>query len=155
MATYRAQLLTNLEDDATLTTLLTGGVYDSNSLPDSEITATNLPDVWTGASSTTLKPFAAVTWRESNSANDALPVETRFFEIYVYGNSGYTAIDSVMNRLKAMFHNQNTYRLVGVEDADSVYIRYLNESEDFREPTLLNKSARFMRLQADIKRKGN
>ena len=153
MASYRDVFLTQLAADATLSSLLTGGFYDSNSLPTERITAKNVPGVWTGKTSTTLKPFAAVTWREESTPNASFPHDRRFAEVYIYGNDGYSVINDVVDRLKAMFHGQAAYRITTADDAQVVAITYVNASEDYTEPNMANKPARYARLQVDIYRK--
>lgn len=109
-----------LEGDGTLSTLLTGGVWDSEELPRERITAKNRPEIYE-SDGVTIKPFAAITWLGESPADLVAPVEERICDVFVYQHRRYDTIKAVSNRLKAMFQAPAD-RQVLADDATAFFI---------------------------------
>lgn len=101
MSTLRETIVAALAADATLSTLLPGGIIDSGTLPSDGLTVDNMPQDANGM----LNPCAVVRLRGSNpigyGPHDA---ERQFAEIYVYHPSDYRVIDRAKRRIKAVLH---------------------------------------------------
>jgi hypothetical protein len=107
MADLKTVFREQLETDATLTALLTGGVWDASELPVEGLAAGSLPSGVLESDGIRVKPFAAITWRAATPFGaDVLGAERQTVEVYVYQQVGYDVIDAVLRRLKGRLHDQ-------------------------------------------------
>ncbi|MEQ8673300.1 MAG: hypothetical protein RIC84_08795 [Aggregatilineales bacterium] len=120
MATIRTALLAKLEGDATLTGILTGGVWDASEVDRRGVTPR---EAVYEADGVRLKPLAVVRWRSAVSTEIVQISERRFFEIYFYEDYGYVKIETAKRRVKALLHREllpvageGTYFTVWVDD---------------------------------------
>lgn len=151
MAKLRDTLRVLLENDAALTTLLTGGVWDSSELPRERITAANVPSLFE-ANGVTLKPFAALTWRGETPLELLLPESQRqLAELYVYQHAGYGVINDVLARVAAMFAPYAS-RQVEADDA-TAWVRWAGNLGDLTDPNLQGASMNRALLELTIVRK--
>lgn len=99
MATLRNVFRTTLEADATLTALLTGGIFDSSELDYSGEGAMQAPRESDGVQ---LKPHAVIRWKGSISIGPGIKVggEAETVEVYVYQDVDYDVIESAIIRMK-------------------------------------------------------
>lgn len=152
MADLKTVFRQKLEGDATLTTLLTGGIYDSSELSREGITPGNLSAIF-AADEITILPFAAVTWHEANPGEVLVPnAEMRFCEVYVYQFRRYDVIDAALLRLREMFAFNRDRQLGTADDASGAWVRWAGNLGELRDPDLQNAPMGRARFQIDIVR---
>lgn len=105
MATLRDLTRTTIENDSGAggaATLLTGGVWDASELDREGIDLNDVTDP-----NGRIKPFLVIRWRTTIPFGpEVLPAESRFVEFYIYQHLGQATIDSVIARLKVLFHRK-------------------------------------------------
>lgn len=102
-----ADFATRMAADSTLTSILTGGVYQAGTVGRLGITRESVPGAFDTAGY--LRPCALV--RQRGAVSDGIvrdPIArvtstVQTVEIWLYEDSGYTAIDAAIARLHALF----------------------------------------------------
>lgn len=113
---------TRMTGDATLMAILTGGVYKSGTVGLEGITRDTVPAAFSGGY---LLPSALVKQRGNvadNQVRDGIAQHTsttQVVEIYLYQDTGYTAIDLAKARLYVLFE--------GYQFNDSLPVESVNE----------------------------
>lgn len=102
--TLRTTVRTTLTGDATLASILTGGVLDASTL---DLTGEGASETPKEADGITIKPHAVIRWRESG-AYGFYPIgaEDQMVEVYFYHPNDYDQIDAAISRTKLLLHNQ-------------------------------------------------
>jgi len=103
MTTLPETIRTTLEADSTLTTLLTGGIWD-----DSELLPDGLPgesSVWTTEGR--LKPVSVLRWGGDVPYGGLTTSGRQFLEVWVYQDTEYDIIRAVLRRVKELLHRQS------------------------------------------------
>ncbi len=105
MATLRNIIRTTLESDATLTALLTGGVFDATELDYTGEGASQAPVQTDGIQ---IKAHAIIRWNESlpTGSQYRIGAEDEEFECHIYQDAGYDVIESAVNRINALLHDK-------------------------------------------------
>lgn len=98
MATLKETVLNLLADDVALVGVVTGGVWDADSLPNGGLTMATIPKESNGV---TIKPAVVLRWRERNPMRGPSYAARQFVEIYVYDDPshGRDNIDYAMRRI--------------------------------------------------------
>lgn len=101
MATLRNVFRTTLEADATLSALLTGGIFDASELDYTGQGAMQAPRESDGVQ---LKPHAVIRWTVSTPIGSSFKVggEAETVEVYVYQDVDYDVIESAIIRMKVL-----------------------------------------------------
>jgi len=100
MATIPNALRTYLEADATLTGILTGGIWDAAELDREGLTVSDASYDSIGR----LLPTAVIRWRGESPFGWHYTGERRTCEIYLYEHVGWTNIEAAKKRLKELLH---------------------------------------------------
>lgn len=105
MATLRNTIRTTLEADSTLTTALTGGIFDASEL---DYTGQGSSQAPMQADGVQIKPHLIIRWGESvpYGSNYRIGAEDEEFECHIYQDVGYSVIESVVNRLNVLLHDK-------------------------------------------------
>lgn len=102
-----ADFETRMEADSTLMAILTGGVYTAGALGVLGINRTDTPAAFD--SNGYLRPCALVRERplvpdlQVNDFLEQVASATQVVEIYIYQDTGYTSIDTALDRLFTLF----------------------------------------------------
>jgi len=152
MADLKTVFRQKLEGDSALTTLLTGGIWDSSELPREGISAQNRPEIFE-ANKITIKPFAAIQWREMNPLEPLLPdTKRRMCEVFVYQWKGYDTIDAALRRLEQMFEAYEDRQLGVADDAAGAWVEWVGNLGEVTDPDLQNAPMSRARFEINIKR---
>lgn len=135
---------TFLDADATLTALLTGGIYAWDGLPRNGFTRQDVPTAFTNS---ILKPVCIVKARDSvpfaGIGDNGTQTHTMRTPIELYlqvdGDAGYTTLDSAKDRIYTLLHKKP---IAGVGNC-----RWANERK-YRDFTLNNAAS--YRLEYDL-----
>jgi hypothetical protein len=119
----RSALLDVLEDDATLTATLTGGVYG-----EAEISRQGTPGAFDANGE--VLPCALLTMEAEDPAGPFPTSSRAFVTVYFYARAGYSAIDAALARVYALLHRQR------VSDEGVWDIRHAGDVRDQRDPAL-------------------
>jgi len=105
MATLHATVKTMMTGDATLMALLTGGVFDGDSL---DFTGEGASEAPREADEVVLKPHAIIHWDGRSPRGNARKVKGKLepFEVYVYQDTGFDVIESAILRLCTLFEDK-------------------------------------------------
>lgn len=146
MADQYASLKAILNNDSTLTTALTGGVFDDADTGADGVTMSFAQDnnlVASGA----LKPFAFVSW--SNRVPQLLNTAAargvdRFVYVYLYDDrlNGYGTIESAAERVITLL----TQKERSVNDAYSHVTRFVDGGPRFRADELFDAAGLYVRF---------
>lgn len=119
----RSAILAVLSGDATLLTILTGGVYTAT-----EISRQLTPDAFD--SNGEVLPCALLSVEAEDPAGPFETSSRAFVTLHVYERQGYTAIDAALARIYVLLHRQRVSG-EGVWD-----IRHAGDVRDQRDPIL-------------------
>lgn len=102
MASLPTVIRTTLEGTASLTALLTGGIYDAGELGRLGLT----PDTAGLYTGDILNPCAVIRWRGTSPFGPHFSPQSQrqFFEVYLYQDDGYATIDSALLIVKQTLH---------------------------------------------------
>jgi len=140
MAKLREAVVTLLTSDATLSALLTGGVFNAEDFSFDGGGADEIPYAVDGI---TIKPFAIVRFQESTTiAPVKVRAELQSVEIYVYANVAYVTIDSAISRIKTLLN----FKDVVADDRDLAYLHDPFTSKEFDAPEIGGASCKFVRF---------
>jgi hypothetical protein len=105
MATLRNTIRTTLEADATLTTALTGGIFDASELDYTGQGASQSPMETNGVQ---IKPLLIIRWGESvpYGSQYRIGAEDEEFECHIYQDVGYGVIESAVSRVNTLLHDK-------------------------------------------------
>lgn len=106
----RADLRETLEADATLTGILTGGIYDASELGVDGLTPEAAPSAFTGAR---LKPCALIRFGTMSQTEIVGHSKRRFFQIYFYQQVGHGQIDLASARCRVLLHPHKQFETSG------------------------------------------
>lgn len=149
MASLRDTLRLALQADATLTAILTGGIWDAATLDREGL---SLADVAKDTNGVRIKPAAVLRFRGSNPTDQSdtiVGAESRFFEVWVYADSGYATIDSAIRRIKALFD----LHYFTSDNEGLTYLRWAGDIGEIEAPELGNATADRSRYQIILVRK--
>ncbi len=90
-----------LEGDSTLTTALTGGIWDADELPREGLPA--VTTIWNGAA---LKPVMVLRWEGDQPRRELDKAGRRFLAVWVYQDTGRSTIETVLRRVRALLHQK-------------------------------------------------
>ena len=140
MPTLREALVTLLTADATLSALLTGGVFNAEDFSFDGGGANEVPYAVNGVH---ILPFAIVRFGDSDQFGYR-PVRGRIqsVEVYVYDNVGYATIDSAIGRVDALLDQVR----VTADDRQLASFEYAHESREMDAPEIAGASCRFIRF---------
>lgn len=128
-----------LSGDATLVTLLPGGVFDSNDTPQDQGGADFTPRMTDGVR---VKPHTIIRWRSSQEMEPVtVRAESQNVEIYIYQDTGYATIDSAVSRIKTLLHMQ----LINADDRDLAYTRQTFVSGELPATEIGGGTSKFVR----------
>lgn len=140
MTSFQATVRGELEADTTLTTILSGGIFDATELDRVGLSLFDAIKDSIGK----LKPCAVIRWRGDHPNGPHFNGQDRFFEIYLYEDVGYTNINSAKERIFQLLHR--THRT-----ADNVGIGWINfvsgDPGEFVATELGNASGGVMKFQ--------
>lgn len=104
MATLRETVKTTLTGDDDWDELLTGGTFDAADFDREGMSLDNIPTVSGGVR---IAPFAVIRWRASNPFGPfPVDAEQQSFEVYIYADIGYAAIEQAVGLAKSLLHDQ-------------------------------------------------
>ena len=109
--TIRAHLRATLEGDATLTGILTGGIYDASELPQDGLTVSAVPGAFDSLDR--VLPCAVIRFREMSETAISGHSRRRFAEIYVYQHRGMDLVDAALARCRALLHPHKQFTTDG------------------------------------------
>lgn len=143
MATLRQALFELLTNDPTLQSILTGGVFHAENLPDDGGGAGSAPR---DPGNVRIKPYAIIRWRASARTN----ADVQKFrsgqgsvEIYNHQQHGYDIIEQAVAREIALL--DDTY--LTVSDRQLAHFIYMHESAEIPTKELGLIPCRFARFQ--------
>jgi len=141
MPTLRATVKSTLEADATLMTLLTGGIRDSSVLDFTGEGASQAPREADGI---TLKPHAVIRWGGSNPTGASYKVgaEAESVEVYVFQDTSYDVIESAIIRIRQLLHD--TY--LNTSDRALAHVNKAHISGEMPAEELGNAACKFIRF---------
>lgn len=96
---YRESLRLYLEGDATLSVILTGGIFDDEEMPADGGGMGSAP---MSADGLDMLPFAVVVWKGAVPAEIVRYSQREFVEIWLYQERGYDALVSAQRRIQMM-----------------------------------------------------
>jgi len=120
--TIRADIRQTLETDATLTGILTGGIYDASELPQDGLTPNAAPSAFDSFGR--VLPCAVIRFRDMSETEIVGRSRRRFFEIYAYQNIGMDQVDAALARCRALLHPHQQY----TTDGGQVYFTHWVDS---------------------------
>ncbi len=148
MATLKDAVRTTLEGDATLSAILTGGVYDASEVERDGVTADNVQRDANGR----VKPFAVLRWR--GSAPDFVlgthEAERRYLEVWLYEDTGYTNIDAAERRIKTLLHRKT---FADTDNEGLAWARWVHDLGESSADELGGASASMSRYEIVLTRK--
>lgn len=145
--TFQSDLRTLLTGDATLSTILTGGWWDSENLPREGMTLSSAPKQTDGI---TLKPFGVIRRRAMNDEGIRdLNAERGVVEFYLYAHKGYATIEQAITRLKAVLNEKQFVS----SDASLVFLKFSYISGELVAEELKNTPFKFCRFNLIVRRK--
>jgi hypothetical protein len=103
----KSTILTRLTGDATLMALLTGGVYDDSSLPNTGLTIQYLRNQNKLSAEGLFLPFAVLRWGGERASNRFTTRKVRL-DIYIYEQNGMTTVDGAALRIETLLHRWNS-----------------------------------------------
>jgi hypothetical protein len=121
-----------MEADATLTAILTGGVYEAGEVGLEGITRETTPAAFSGGY---LLPCSLVRQRDlvpDGIVEDDIEQDTSVrivVEVWLYEDRGYTNIDAAINRLFTLFQ--------GWQPSDAFPVKLINQIDRQRDPGAL------------------
>ncbi len=116
MATLADAVKALLNADATLSDLLTGGVFNASDFTFDGGGADEIPRQANGV---LVDPFAIIRFKSIDPKGPYLiGGELQSIEIYIYDNVGYTTIEASISRIKTLLHN--TY--IDADDRSLVFL---------------------------------
>lgn len=147
MSTTRELFKAVLTSDATLSTLLSGGILDASA--DRE--GVSYDDAPKQVGTPLIAPFGVIRWRSNQEqAPIVLDAETRFVELWLYQNQGIDIIDPARARAIKLL---NRAILVGASDYKSALITHTGDTLDITADELNNASACVCRFKLNTRRK--
>lgn len=145
MATLRQALLATLNADATLATILTGGVHDASILPREGM---GLGAVPVQADGVTIQPFAVVRWGVANPAEVVALSERRSVTIWVYQHVGFAVIEAACKRLKQLLHQAQ----LATDDAGYALFQWTQDGGELPADELGGAAGSFIRFTVNYVR---
>jgi hypothetical protein len=147
MAMLREALRTYLLADATLSAILTGGIWDAQTTDQYGADTDWIErDPVNGV---TIAPFAILRFGAESSTEVVARSERRFMEIYFYQAYGFSLIEAAISRTKAILHRKR----VQADDADAFFV-FVTGSRDSSAPEYENAAVRMSRYYCDYIRRG-
>lgn len=141
----RTDIRETLEADATLTGILTGGIYDASELPIDGLTASAVPSAYTGVR---LNPCAVLRFRNETETEITGHSRRWFFEIYFYQNVGQDQIDLAKARCRVLLHRAKQFTTDG-ENGQVYYVTWVENSGDLVADELNGAAMAFSRYYVD------
>ena len=146
MATQRQTLLTFLEADSALTTLLTGGIFDASELDLEGLSPSDLPTDAVGR----VQPLLLIRWRGEGEKEVIGRTERRTVELYLYDFAGYATIEAAKRRIKTLLDNQ---KIGSADDANMNHFKWMGGIGEFVPEEFDNVGAgEMMRFYVDYAR---
>lgn len=147
MASVKQTILNTLNDDATLTAIVTGEFLDADNLPFDGLTQDNLQ---TTVNNVTILCQGVLRWKSENPMRGPESAVRRFLEIYIYDDptNGFDNIDAAKRRIWALLHQK---RFAGVDSYGlcwTIWVGDVGESYD----DVLRANMDRMRIQVDLTR---
>jgi len=140
MATLAEAILTLLNGDATLSSLLTGGVHNASDFKTAGPSADEIPRQANGV---LVDPFAIVRFRDSDVTGPVkVEAEMGSVEIYLYDNVGYVTIDSALARIKTLLN----FKDVTADDRSLAYFQFVHRSTELNAEEYGNIPSKFIRF---------
>lgn len=140
MATLAEAVTTLLNGDATLSALLTGGVFNAESFSFDGGGADEAPYESNGI---LIQPFAVVRFREADVVNPVkVGAEMQSVEVYIYDNVGYDTIESALSQIKSLLN----FIDVVADDRSLAYFQCTHISSEIDAPELGNVPCKFIRF---------
>ncbi len=146
MASLQDTIRLALEGDATLTAILTGGIFDASELDREGLSLGDVQDT-----NNKVKPCAVLRWRGSNPTGptDRLNAEARFLEVYLYEDMGTVNIEAARRRIKQLLHRQSFL----ATNFGLVWLRWAGDQGEFSADELGGASADMARFEVTLTRK--
>lgn len=148
MATLRAAVLARLQADVPLTTLLTGGINDRDTLGREGLTMSTAALQSDGVS---IKPQAVLTWSTETPEMETFGTRgrRRFASVWAYSHASYALVEAALRAAEDVLHRS----LVATDDAGQVLLVYANDGPDFLAEELSNAFGRFARFYIQMGRR--
>jgi len=129
--------------DASISQILTGGVYDLDSIDEQDKGGADWAPRETNG--VRIAPHLKMRWGEASpyGENILLAAESESLELYIYQDTGYDIIHAVTRRLKAILHNSY---FTG-DDVDYSYMTFANLTRQTNAEELGDASLRVMSFQ--------
>jgi hypothetical protein len=147
MASLQDTIRLGLEADGSLTTILTGGIFDASELDREGLSLGDVQDPTTKK----VKPCAVLRWRGSSPTGptDRLNAEARFLEVYLYEDMGTVNVEAAKRRLKQLLHRQSFL----AANFGLVWLRWAGDFGEFSADELGGASADMARFEVTLTRK--
>jgi hypothetical protein len=129
-----------IENDATLQSILTGGVWDADELDRRGLSIRGTAKT---SDNLTIKPIGVLRWGADTVFGPHFNGERRFLDVYVYQPKGYTTIDSAMQRIKNLLHRQE----VAGDDVSFCWLNWVSGTQEFIAEELGGAAARMIKFE--------
>jgi hypothetical protein len=152
MATLKASVLAILNDDVALSGIITGGVFDADSLPNGGLTVATIAKESNGV---TIQPTGVLRWRERNPVRGISYAARQFVEIYLYDDPshGRDNIDYGKRRIWELLNKRWVTNTDHERMAYLVWAGDLGELPEGRRDDVLMASMGRSRYLVDLTRK--
>ena len=143
MASIGTVIRQALEASATLTAVLTGGIYDASELGRQGLT----PDATGLYTGQVLNPCAIIRGRGANPFGPHYTADNRseraFFEIYFYEDNGFVNVDNALNLTKKLLdRSQHT-----ADNGSIWWVNWVNDSGELDAPEYGAAAMKFSRYE--------
>lgn len=152
MATLKASVLAILNDDAALATVITGGWFDADSLPNGGLTVATIPKESNGV---IIQPTGVLRWRERNPVRGPSYAARQFVEIYLYDDPS-RGRDNIDYGKRRVWELLNKLWITGTDHERMAYLVWvgdLGELPEGRRDDVLMANMGRSRYLVDITRK--
>jgi len=145
--TFQSDLMATLTGDSALSAILTGGWWDSETLPREGMTLSHAPKQADGVK---IAPFGVIRRRGMNDEGIRdLNAERGSVEFYIYAHKGYATIEGAVSRLKVVLNE----KLLVSSDVSLAFIKFAHLSGELVAEELGGAPFKFVRFNLILRRK--
>lgn len=142
MASQEAAIKAKLNASAQWTAIFGARTYLPDDLPNTGLTPSNAVRDTDGV---TLLPHAVLAFGASSQKEIVLTSERRFFDLYLYEDTGYINIRAGKRLAKTLLHRKQV-----VSDNDGLnFISWIGAGQEYTDDSLDGASAQFVRFYID------
>jgi hypothetical protein len=146
MAVLRDALRTHLLADATLSAILSGGIFDAQQTDQEGPDTSWIPRAANGVH---IAPFAILRFKGTSGKEIISNSKRRFVEIYFYDDFGYTQIERAKSRIESLLHRKQ----VQADDAGIAMFHWVMDRGELSAPEYENAASDMSRYYVDYTRR--